>query len=123
MALGAALVAGLLPAVIPYGSVVNDTVGADTFGLAPFVGTAPDGGVQALPYSAVIVVAYALCLGLVFALARPNIALVVVTVGAALIFVSAKAQSLLDVGARAATAHTLPARHDWVDAAGPNAVC
>jgi len=119
VALGAAVAAALLPTVIPYGSFVNDTVGADTFGLSPFVGRAADGGIQALPYSAAIVAAYALCLGLVFALARPNAALVLAAAAAALVFVSAKAHTLLDVGARAATAQTLPVHKDWIDAAGP----
>ena len=74
---------------------------------------------QALQSATLIAVTYALCLGLVYALARPNTVLLVAATAGILLFIGVKAQTLLDVGARAATAHTLPATRNWVDAAGP----
>jgi hypothetical protein len=115
----AGVVAGVLPITIPYHSMMNDTVGVDTFGLTIFVNPARDGGVMALPHAALIAVAYALCLGIIYALLRPNTVLLVAATAGVLVFIGVKVQSLLDVGARAATAHTLPATRNWVDAAGP----
>ncbi len=54
-------------------SMMNGTVAADTFGLSVFVSRAPDGDVRALQNATLIAVIYALSLGLVYALARPNI--------------------------------------------------
>ena len=115
----AGLAAGLLPAAIPYRSMMNGTVAADTFGLSVFVNRAPDGGVIALQNAALVAVIYALCLGAVYALTRPNTVLLVAATAGILLFIGIKAHTLLEVGARAATAHTLPATRNWVDAAGP----
>jgi hypothetical protein len=119
LGLAAGLVAGLLPIAIPYRYVINGTVAADTFGLTVFVARAADGGAKALQHATVAAVVYALCLGLVYALARPNTVLLVVATAGILLFIGSKAQTLMNVGARAATAHTLPATRHWVDAAGP----
>jgi hypothetical protein len=115
----AGVIAGVLPVTIPYHSMMNDTVGVDTFGLTLFVNPAPDGGVMALPNAALIAIAYALCLGIIYALLRPNTVLLIAATAGVLVFIGVKVQTLLDVGARAATSHTLPATRNWVDAAGP----
>jgi hypothetical protein len=115
----AAVIAGLLPAVIPYGTVVNNTAAADTFGLSPFVRLSPGGGVEALKHATLAVAAYATCLALLYALARPNVAIVVAAVAALFVYVSTTEQGLLNVGARSATAF-MPAKLNWVDAAEPN---
>jgi hypothetical protein len=115
----AGVIAGVLPVTIPYHSMMNGTVGADTFGLTVFVRRAPDGGVMALQSAAVVAVTYALCLGVIYALLRPNTVLLVAATAGILVFIGFKVQTLLDVGASAATAHTLPATRNWVDAAGP----
>jgi hypothetical protein len=115
----AGLIAGVLPVTIPYHSMMNGTIAADTFGLTVFVRRAPDGEVQALKSAALIAVVYALCLGLIYAFLRPNTVLLVAATAGILVFIGVKVQTLLDVGARAATAHTLPATRNWVDAAGP----
>jgi hypothetical protein len=115
----AGLIAGALPVTIPYHSMMNGTIAADTFGLTVFVNRAPDGEVQALKSAALVTVVYALCLGVIYALLRPNTVLLVAATAGILVFIGFKAQTLLDVGASAATAHTLPATRNWVDAAGP----
>jgi hypothetical protein len=117
--MGAAAIAALVPALIPYGAIMNDSVAADTFSLAPFVGRAPDGGVQALTHATLAVVVYASCFAVVYALARPNTPLVVAAVVALFVWIGIHAQALLDVGARSATLRSLPAQADWVDAAAP----
>jgi hypothetical protein len=115
----AGVIAGVLPITIPYHSMMNGTIAADTFGLTVFVNRAADGDVMALKSAALIAVVYALCLGMIYALVRPNTVLLVAATAGILVFIGVKVQSLLDVGARAATAHTLPATRNWVDAAGP----
>jgi hypothetical protein len=115
----AGVIAGLLPVTIPYHSMMNGTIGADTFGLTVFAARAPNTEVMALQHAAVIAVMYALFLGVMYALARPNTALVIALTAAVFLFIGHRAHSLLEAAASAATAHTLPATRDWVDAAGP----
>jgi hypothetical protein len=117
--LGAGLVAGLLPLAIPYDSDLNGTVAADTFGLSVFFAQGHNGQAAALQHAAYAALVYALSLGLIYALIRPNTVLLVAATAAILLFVSARAQALLNVGAHGATSHTLPVKRDWVDAAGP----
>jgi hypothetical protein len=114
----AALVTGLLPLIIPWRTVMNDTIAVDTFGFTPFAAAAHGGGIQAHTHAALLAVVYALCLAFAYALARPNVALVSAIVALAFVGVSFLAQTFLLVAARTATAHTLPARSDWVEAAG-----
>ena len=114
----AALLTGLLPLIIPWRSVMNDTIAVDTFGFSPFAAGAKGGGIQAQPHAALLAAGLALCLGFVYVLARPNIAVLAMAVAATFVGVSIVAQSFLVTAARSATATTLPARADWVDAAG-----
>jgi hypothetical protein len=74
---------------------------------------------MALQSATLIAIVYALCLGVIYALLRPNSVLIVAATAGILLFIGFKAQMLLDVGARAATAHTLPRTRNWVDTAGP----
>ena len=114
----AALLTGLLPLLIPWRSVMNDSIAIDTFGFTPFAAAARDGGIQAQPHAALLAGGIALLLALVYVLARPNVVLLAALVAAIFLGVSLVAQGFLDTGARSATATTLPARRDWVDAAG-----
>jgi hypothetical protein len=98
--------------------VMNDTIAVDTFGFSPFAAAAKGGGIQAQPHAALLAAGVALCLSFVYVLARPNIALLALTVASVFVGVSLVAQSFLVTAARSATANTLPARADWVDAAG-----
>jgi hypothetical protein len=116
--LAAALVAGLLPLVIPYGTVINNTVVADTFGLSPFVAPSPTGSIKPTPHAVLIIVSYALCLGVVYALARPNTAVVVAVVAAVFIGISISEVALLEDAARGSR-YGMPSSRNWVDVAGP----
>jgi hypothetical protein len=117
--LAAGLVAGILPLVIPYHSVVNNTIAADTFGLSPFATPNSEGGIESGTNTTLIAVGFALCFGILYALARPNIVLVAVLVAGLFVAVSLTEYRLLTDAARGATAHTVPATRDWVDASGP----
>jgi hypothetical protein len=114
----AALLTGLLPLIIPWRSVMNDTIAVDTFGFAPFAAAAKGGGIQAQPHAALLAAGLALCLGFVYVLARPNLAVLAAAVAATFVGVSVVAQSFLVTAARSAAGTTLPAKADWVDAAG-----
>ena len=112
----AALLTALLPLIIPWSSVMNDTIAIDTFGFTPFADGAPGGGIQAQPHAALLAAGSALCLGFVYVLARPNGAVLAVLVAATFVGVSVIAQGFLNVAAASATAKTLPAKSNWVDA-------
>jgi hypothetical protein len=113
----AAAATGLIAAVIPYGEIINNGVASDTFGLSPLAASAARGGIEPFPHATLVAVAYALLFGVIYALARPNVVLVVAVVAVSFVLVSLSTIRVLDGGARTATAHTLPARRDWVDAA------
>jgi hypothetical protein len=114
----AALIAGLLPLVIPFGTMINNTVAADTFGLSPFVKASGTGGIEPSPHVTLIVVVYALCLAVVYALARPNTTIIAGVVAAVFVGISVSEVALLEDAARGSR-HGMPSSRNWVDAAGP----
>ena len=103
--------------MIPFGTIINNGVAPDTFGLAPFARAVLRGGVDAWPHATLIAIAYVLGLGTVYALARPNLALLTAVTAVIFVIVTLFEIRLLDAGATSATAQTMPARRDWVDAA------
>jgi hypothetical protein len=117
VALAAAGVAAAVVLVIPFGTIINNGVAPDTFGLAPFARAVLRGGVDAWPHATLIAIAYVLGLGTVYALARPNLALLTAVTAVIFVIVTLFEIRLLDAGATSATAQTMPARRDWVDAA------
>jgi hypothetical protein len=118
LGLAAAAVAALLPAVIPYSVVMNHTIAVDSMSLGPLAGS-HHGAVAAHSHAILLGVGFALLLALIYAIARPNPALVVASVAALFIWVSSVEQALLDVAARFATRGALPVERNWVDAASP----
>jgi hypothetical protein len=113
----AGLVAGLLPLGIPFVTVINNSVAADTFGLSPFVAPSARGSIEPTPHAVLIIVAYGLCLGVVHALARPRTVLVVAIVAAVFVGISASEMALLRDAAHGAR-YGMPSSPNWVDAAG-----
>jgi hypothetical protein len=116
----AAVVAGLLPVVIPFSLVINPTIGVDTFSFAPFAASSATGAVEAHHHAVVLAVGLALGFSLIYALARPNAVLIVAVVAAMFVWVSSVAFGLLDVGAHFAMKSAVPAQHNWVDAKHPD---
>ncbi len=117
LGLAATGIAAVVVLAIPYGTIINNGVAPDTFGLAPLAHSALRGGVDAWPHATLLAIAYVLCLGVIYALARPNIALLVAVTAVIFVIVTLFEVRLLDAGATTATAQTLPANRDWVDAA------
>ena len=101
----------------PLREIINNGVASDTFGLAPLAHSALTGGVGAWPHATLLAIAYVLCLGAIYALARPNIALLVAVTAAIFVIVTLFEVRLLNAGATTATAQALPANRGWVDAA------
>jgi hypothetical protein len=113
--LAVAVVAALLPLTIPFGDVINDTNGVDTFTLYPF-GRTVAGRTVADPHVALIVLMLSviLALGYVCAAARRVPSLAVTVTGLVLVIVSALELGL-QVKRVAPDAIGVPSQHDWVD--------
>jgi hypothetical protein len=113
---GPAVVATLLPALIPFGTVINGTSAIDSFALQLF-GTTRGGHAAPVTHATTLIVALSALLAAVFVLAAtrllPPMAAVLVT---AVMFLGL---STLEIGKQVTPiAHTqvgLPARANWVD--------
>ena len=99
LGLAATGIAAVVVLVIPYGTIINNGVAPDTFGLAPLAHSALRGGVDAWPHATLLAIAYVLCLGVIYALARPNIALLVAVTAVIFVIVTLFEVRLLDAGA------------------------
>ena len=117
LGLAAAAVGALLPLAIPFGTVINPTVGIDAFGLVMFAEEGKHGVVQAVPHAALIAVLLALCLGATYALARPQPAIVLGTLAVFFVGTSVLEWKRQAVAANLAKGASFSARRDWVDAA------
>jgi hypothetical protein len=113
---GVALVAALLPALIPFGSVINGTSAIDSFALQVF-GMTKGGQTVPIAHATTLIVALSALLAVVYLLAAtrvlPPTAAVVIT---AVMFLGV---SVLEVGKQvtpiARTQVGLPTHADWVD--------
>ncbi len=115
--LGAAAFAALLPLVIPFGTVINQTIGADTFGLHPLA--RPVGGrLEAIPHATLAAVLGAAIFGLVFVRLRGWIQGVVFVALIPFVFTSYLTYDRIGE-ASAFTRSLLPEHKDWVDAVKP----
>jgi hypothetical protein len=114
---GAAAVAALLPALIPYHTVVNNTIGVDTFGLGPFART-EHGRLVAVPHAALVAVGVSAALGLLYAYVRRRLLSVMLLVLIAFVTISGMLRIRIESTANFARA-ILPQHVDWVDRAKP----
>jgi Dolichyl-phosphate-mannose-protein mannosyltransferase len=113
---GAAIVAAVVPALIPFGTIINGTSAIDSFALQMF-GRMRDGHTVSIEHATGLIVALSALLALVFLLAvtrwLPPMAAVLITAAAFL------GLSTLEVGKQVtpvtATKLGLPAHADWVD--------
>jgi len=110
-----AAVAALLPATIPFGTVINNTNGVDTFALQAF-GRTVSGEVVPIPHAAavVLILSALLALGYLRAAAQPIPSLAVAVTALALLAISA-----LELGLQtnriSQTVLGFPSHPDWVD--------
>jgi hypothetical protein len=116
---GAAAVAALLPALIPFRSVINNMIVADSFALQPY-GKAVGDAIVPIAHAAVAAVCIAGLLALVYLLVRNRTAAVTVLVALVFLLMSSLVRSRVVGAARGATAAVLPAHRDWVDRTKPS---
>jgi hypothetical protein len=110
----AAVAATLLPAAIPFGKVVNNTIVADTFGLQIFARSGP-GPIFAVHHATRTAVLVAALLGIVAVVVRRRLPALVIAVLVVFLLFSAVVRSRIGPAANGAPRITLPAHHDWVD--------
>jgi hypothetical protein len=114
---GAAVFAALLPLVIPFHTVVNQTIVFETFGLQPFARVA-NGELVALPYAPVAAVWIAATLALLYVEVRRRTRAVVVLMLIPFVLISGLLKDRIEAGSVFGRS-VLPRRVDWVDAAKP----
>ena len=115
----AAVVAAALPAVIPFRSVINNTIVADSFALQPY-GKAVGDIIVPTAHATLAAVCGAVLLALIFLLLRNRTVGIGVLVLVVFLFMSALVRSRVVGAARGATAAVLPAHRDWVDRTNPS---
>jgi hypothetical protein len=113
-----AVVAALLPAAIPFSSVVNYTIVADSFGLQIF-GTDVGGRIGPIshPLAVALVAGSIFGLAFVYALARPRPSFAIVMTVVAFVILGSLVRIRLIGGATPATLKDRQARTAWVDRA------
>ena len=113
--LGAALVAALLPAAIPFRDVINTSVVADTFGLDAFA-TVVHGALTAVSHATLLAVIFAsvLAFASLYAFLRPRPSFAIVLTLLAFFVLSSFVRIRLIGTANGLTAPQ-PAQRDWVD--------
>src|SRR5439155_9339210 len=116
---GAAAIAAVLPAVIPFRSVINNTIVADSFSLQPY-GKAVGDTIVPVAHATFAAVCAAGLLAFIFVLLRDRKVAVYVLVPLVFVFMSALVRSRVVGAARGATAAVLPAHRDWVDRTKPS---
>jgi hypothetical protein len=110
-----ATVAALLPALIPFGTVINSTTGIDSFALQMF-GTTRAGHPAPIPNATTLILALSILLAVVYLIAvtQPFPSMAVVATVVALLWMTN-----LELGGQAATISWrslgVPAHPDWVD--------
>ena len=114
--LGAAVVAALLPALIPFRSIVNNTIVADTFGLIIFSKQAGS-SIVPVPHVTWTVIAVAAILALLYVVVRRHLVVVAVLVVLVFAIISSVVRHRMIDAAGGATYAGLPKHRDWVDRA------
>jgi Dolichyl-phosphate-mannose-protein mannosyltransferase len=114
----AAGIAALLPALIPFRSVINNTIVADSFALQPY-GRSVGDAIVPVAHATIAAICIAGLFALVYVLMRNRMVGVCVSVLLVFVFMSALVRSRVVGAARGATAAVLPQQRDWVDRAKP----
>jgi hypothetical protein len=115
--LAAAVVGALLPIVIPFGTVINHTIGIDSFGLLAFATNGKHGVVEAIRHAKLTAVLSALCLGSLYALARPKPVIVFAVVAMLLVSLSFVVRGDQRGAGRRAAVRAFSGQRNWVDSA------
>jgi hypothetical protein len=115
----AALVAAVLPALIPFRSVINNTIVADSFALQPY-GRAVGDTIVPIAHTTLAAVSGAALLALIYLLIRNRTVGVTVLVALVFVMMSGLVRSRIVGAAKGATTAVLPVHRDWVDRAAPS---
>lgn len=114
---GLGIVAAALAALaIPYQTVINGTVVADTFSLQPL---ARNGSLQAVAHASLIALAIAVGLAVAFAVLRFQPVAAVGVLAAAFVYDSAVLGHRIDAASRGAASFFTSSDYDWVDRTNP----
>ena len=113
----AAVVTAALAVVIPFHTVINDTVSVDSFGLEPF-GRIEHGRLVAIPHATLYAMFLAATVTLLYAHVRDRTRTVVLALLVPLLFAGGLARVRIE-GASIDGRSELPAHVDWVDRATP----
>jgi hypothetical protein len=113
----AAVVTALLPALIPYHTVVNNTISVDTFGLQ-LVARTHGGRLVAVPHAALVAVWVSATFGLLYVRLHTRLRSVVLLVLIAFVAISSLLRIRIESGGNYARS-VLPRHVDWVDRAKP----
>ncbi len=115
--LGAAAVAALLPALIPFSTVVNNTIPFETLGLLP-ISRLTVHGLAPMRYATLMAIWGSATLAFLFVYVRARLRTVVILVLLPLVGISALARLRIEA-ASAYARSLLPAHVDWVDRTKP----
>ncbi len=116
-ALAAAAAGTVLLTVIPFGTVINHTVGIDSFGLSIFLKTRKHGVSGPVHHALLLAMLVAFCLGALYALARPKPVLVLATLALFCGWVSLTERADQANAATLAAQKSFSSARNWVDRA------
>jgi hypothetical protein len=115
----AALIAGLLPAAIPFHKVINNSIVADSFGLQSY-GKQVGDKIVPIEHATIAAISTAALLGLVYVLVRNKMRGVVILTLVIFAVMTATVRTRIVSAAGGETEAVLPKDHrDWVDQARP----
>jgi hypothetical protein len=114
--LGAAGLAALLPAVIPFGTIINNAIVADSFGLQIYGENIGD-KIVPIAHPTLSAISFAATLALVYVLVRHRTRAVIVLVVGVFVLMSGLVRTRIIAAAEGSTKAGLPTHRDWVDRA------
>jgi hypothetical protein len=114
----AACLAGLLPAVLPFGEVINNTIVADSLGLQMF-GDKVGATIAPIAHAKLSAISWAALLALTYALVRTRVRMVTLIVVVVFVFMSSLVRARMIGAAAGSTEAGLPEHRDWVDRTRP----
>jgi hypothetical protein len=117
----AASVAALLPAVIPFREVINNTIVADSFALQMF-GDKVGATIVPIAHTKLSAISWAALLALIYVLVRHRMRTVSVFLVVVFVLLSSLVRARMIGAAAGSTEAGLPAHRDWVDRTKPQGV-
>ena len=115
--LAAGVIAALLPAVIPFDDVINQTTIFESIGMHPFARNA-HGELAAIPHASIVAISAAATAALLYVQVRERLRSIVVLVLIPFVVTTSLSLSRIEATSRFARS-LLPTHVDWVDRANP----